>query len=48
MWEYFFGVGQLFLDNVVRLDRGTWVWVSAIVVALGFICMRGFGSRTNY
>lgn len=48
MWDYVFGIGELFNDYVGRLDRVQWFWVSIIILGLGFMCMRGFGSRTNY
>jgi hypothetical protein len=48
MWEYFFGVGEFFTRNVLSLVRTQWMWLSAALVVLGFVCMRGFGSRTNY
>jgi hypothetical protein len=33
---------------VERLDRGEWVLVLAGVVLVGWICLRGFGSRSSY
>lgn len=30
------------------LDRGEWLIVLAVTTAAGFLCMRGYGSRTNY
>ena len=30
------------------LTRQNWMIVLGIVVVVGFFCMRGFGSRTNY
>lgn len=35
-------------NQVTHLDRTHWVWISAVVAVVGFVCMRGFGSRTNY
>ncbi len=35
-------------NQVTHLDRGHWIWISVAVAIIGFICMRGFGSRTNY
>ena len=32
----------------MSLDRTQWIWLSIVVVVVGFVCMRGFGSRTNY
>jgi hypothetical protein len=31
-----------------RLHREQWVMLSIIVLVVGMICMRGFGSRSNY
>lgn len=30
------------------LNREEWVVVLAVCCALGFLCMRGYGSRSNY
>ena len=30
------------------LNRDEWIVVLAAVTFLGFLCMRGFGSRSNY
>ena len=48
MWHYFFGIGRFFTENVLSLDRTQWIWLSVAVVIVGFVCMRGFGSRANY
>jgi hypothetical protein len=41
-----------FIDTVTRhagqLDRQQWVIVSFLVLGLGLLTMRGFGSRNNY
>jgi hypothetical protein len=31
-----------------RLDRHEWIMISVLVLILGLITMRGFGSRNNY
>jgi len=31
-----------------RLDPQQWVLVLAVVIIIGLICMRGFGSRSQY
>ena len=40
------------IDTVTRyagqLDRQQWVIVSVLVLGLGLVTMRGFGSRNNY
>ena len=30
------------------LTREEWIVVLAVAASLGFLCMRGFGSRSNY
>lgn len=41
-----------FLDYITQmaghLDREHWVTLSFLVLLLGLVCMRGFGSRNNY
>jgi hypothetical protein len=41
-----------FVDDVTRyagqLDRQQWIVLSILVLGLGLITMRGFGSRNNY
>ena len=41
-----------FVDSVTyhagHLDRQQWIVLSFLVLAIGFVCMRGFGSRNNY
>jgi len=31
-----------------QLDRNQWVMVSVLVLGLGLLTLRGFGSRSNY
>jgi hypothetical protein len=31
-----------------HLDRHQWIGISVLVLVLGLITMRGFGSRSNY
>ena len=41
-----------FIDDVTRyagrLDQQQWITISVLVLVLGLITMRGFGSRSNY
>jgi hypothetical protein len=41
-----------YVDFVTRtashLDRQQWVILSFVVLVVGVVCLRGFGSRTNY
>jgi hypothetical protein len=52
-------VGARMLDRVyhyiehftrvaAQLDRQHWIVLSVMVLLLGLVCMRGFGSRVNY
>jgi hypothetical protein len=42
----------VYLHNVLRwfnrLDRQEWVVVLVVGMVFGFLCMRGYGSRSNY
>ena len=33
---------------VERMDSNQWIGVSVVAMVLGALCLRGFGSRTNY
>jgi hypothetical protein len=48
MLDYAFQIADFCTRHVNQLDRTHWVWISAVVAVVGFLCMRGFGSRTNY
>lgn len=41
-----------YLDQLTNyagnLERQHWILLSVAVLVMGLICMRGFGSRTNY
>jgi len=44
-------VYQLFnslLNRVERLDFQQYALLVIVIVAVGFFCLRGFGSRSNY
>jgi hypothetical protein len=44
LWQYLDRVA----DYAGSLDRNQWIVLAVAVVLVGFICMRGFGSRNNY
>jgi hypothetical protein len=44
VWRYI----DLVLRHASSLERQHWVLLSVLVFGLGMLCMRGFGSRTNY
>jgi hypothetical protein len=37
-----------FMSRVDRLDRQQWLIVLAVTALVGFLCMRGYGSRNTY
>ena len=34
--------------HLTGLDRQHWILLSVIALVVGVVCLRGFGSRTNY
>lgn len=36
------------LMTIDRMDMQDWVMVLFSMIVVAFVCMRGFGSRTNY
>ena len=48
MWDKYFQFGESIVRRCGELDRTTWILVFFGVLFVGFICMRGFGSRSNY
>jgi hypothetical protein len=44
VWHYL----DVFTRSAAQLDRQHWVILSVLVLVMGLICMRGFGSRSNY
>ncbi|HEX5102481.1 MAG TPA: hypothetical protein VFV87_01635 [Pirellulaceae bacterium] len=43
-WNYV----NLVTRSASQLDRTHWVVISILVLVIGLICMRGFGSRNYY
>jgi hypothetical protein len=48
MWDYFARYGDELGHMLNRMDRMQWLLVFGAAVLLGFLCMRGFGSRKQY
>lgn len=48
MWDKIWNCATPLVHLMGRLDRTQWLFVFVGVVVLGFVCMRGFGSRANY
>ena len=37
-----------FFEAAGRMQTGTWTYVFIAVVIFGALCLRGYGSRSNY
>ena len=48
MWDFIVKIGDQLNDVMGRYDRQTWIYIFVGVFVLGMLCMRGFGSRSNY
>lgn len=48
MWDFIFNLGDKINRLSGQFDRQTWIFIFFGVLAVGMICMRGFGSRTKY
>ncbi len=48
MWDRIWGIGGFALEYTGKLDRQQWIVAFFVCLIVGFICTRGFGSRTNY
>jgi hypothetical protein len=44
VWHYL----ELLTRNANSLERQHWILISVVVLGVGLVCLRGFGSRTNY
>ena len=44
VWHYL----ELITRNANNLDRQHWVLISVVVLGVGLLCLRGFGSRSGY
>jgi hypothetical protein len=48
MVDKFWHYADVITRAASQLDRQHWVILSVVVLVLGLVCMRGFGSRSNY
>jgi hypothetical protein len=44
VWHYL----ELITRHANNLDRQHWVLISVVVLGVGLLCLRGFGSRAHY
>lgn len=45
MWHYIDKLEYTFSSTVSRMDTRDWIVFLGVVVVLGILCMRGYGSR---
>jgi hypothetical protein len=48
MWHKIESMVTPIVNSVFWLDRQQWIMVFFGALVVGFLCMRGFGSRTKY
>jgi hypothetical protein len=48
MWNYLSSLYNQLMNYANRLSPQEWVIVLVITLVLGVLCLRGFGSRSNY
>ena len=48
MLEYIWSIGAYALSYTGKFDRAHWIVIFVIALFVGFICTRGFGSRSTY
>jgi hypothetical protein len=48
MWQLYHQCTKSTTAWMLSLDRQEWLTVLVAVTVVGFFCMRGFGSRSNY
>lgn len=48
IWDTATGSFHMFLDVSEDMSMTQWAVVAVILVVVGTLCMRGFGSRTDY
>ena len=48
MWQYIDNATRFFVKIATHMDQTHFAIVAAVCCVVGFFCMRGFGSRSNY
>ena len=48
MWEFLQELGGKMMSALGRLDNTQWAIFSICAILVGFLCLRGFGSRKYY
>lgn len=48
MSTYFDRLHRETMELIMQMDRNHWFVAFGLLVLIGFLCMRGFGSRTSY
>jgi hypothetical protein len=48
MLEYLWDAGGRVMNYTGEFNRTQWIFILTGVVIVGFLCLRGFGSRKDY
>jgi hypothetical protein len=48
MLDYLWSIGRYVIRYTGEFDRTQWIFILVGAVIVGFLCLRGFGSRQNY
>ena len=48
MQSYYHQAKREFMQVIMHMEIDHWLIVFGVLVVIGVICMRGFGSRTSY
>lgn len=48
MWNYLQTLANTALKSADGMNPKQWMLACAVLMVVGFLCLRGFGSRSNY
>lgn len=48
MWNQLVSLAHSALKQADTMNAQQWMAACAVLLAVGFLCLRGFGSRSNY
>ncbi|MEQ8786944.1 MAG: hypothetical protein RIC55_11620 [Pirellulaceae bacterium] len=48
MLDYLWSIGRFIIRYTGEFDRTQWIFILIGAVVVGFLCLRGFGSRKDY
>jgi hypothetical protein len=48
MLDYLWSFGRVIIRYTGEFNRTEWIYILVGAVVVGFLCLRGFGSRKDY